>query len=101
MRSTCPTLCERKTPGAAASLAWKYLFPAARPCLGIATSRRVVCHLHELALQRAVRDTGRAAGFTKRAAYHTLRHSIATQLLEAGSDIRFRHRSAIRMCGPR
>jgi len=83
-----PFALARKLPGASHELGWQYLFPASRTCTDPHTGRTVRHHIHESALQKAVKTAANRAGLLKRVTTHTLRHSFATHLLEAGTDIR-------------
>ncbi len=83
-----PDALERKYPSASREWAWQYVFPASRLWKNPETGRRYRHHLHESAVQRAVKEAVRRAGITKHATSHTFRHSFATHLLEGGYDIR-------------
>lgn len=83
-----PTAIARKYPSAATDWAWQWVFPAPRQYVDPASQELCRHHIHATSVQRAFRDAVLRSGVGKLATCHTLRHSFATHLLDAGYDIR-------------
>lgn len=83
-----PNALAKKYPRAATSPEWQYLFPADNLANDPRSNIIRRHHIGERQVQRIVKQAIIKCRIYKKADCHTFRHSFATRLLEAGTDIR-------------
>ena len=83
-----PDALAKKYPKAPWSLPWQFLFPSSQLSIEPGTTFLRRHHTHESRINKLIKRSCQQAGIDKIVGSHTLRHSFATHLLQAGADIR-------------
>lgn len=83
-----PEALSRKFSRAGAQWEWQWVFPSRETSVDPVTGTRRRHHVVDSTFQALIKKAAGKAGINKRVTPHVLRHSFATHLLEAGTDIR-------------